>query len=369
MLEVLDPEQNATFNDHYLEVDYDLSDVMFVTTANTLKMPQPLLDRMEVIRIPGYTEDEKLAIAKQYLLPKQMSQHGLKAAEFSVTNDALLILIRNYTREAGVRSLEREVTNLCRKAVREIMNPKLAVKKIKIGVDNLGKYAGVKRFRYGLAEEKDTVGVTTGLAWTETGGELLSIEAVVLPGKGKTLITGKLGDVMQESVQAALSYVRARSPQFGLKPSLFERKDIHIHVPEGAIPKDGPSAGITMCTAIVSVLTGIPVSKDVAMTGEVTLRGNVLPIGGLKEKLLAAHRGGIKTVIIPYDNEKDLADIPENVTKGLTIVPVKHVDEVIRLALSSEPQPIEYSEDEEEERIAKKQTLVDDETLATKTVQ
>ncbi|MCE2716060.1 MAG: endopeptidase La [Pseudomonadota bacterium] len=369
LLEVLDPEQNATFNDHYLEVDYDLSDVMFVTTANTLKMPQPLLDRMEVIRIPGYTEDEKLAIAKQYLLPKQMSQHGLKAAEFSVTNDALLILIRNYTREAGVRSLEREVTNLCRKAVREIMNPKLAVKKIKIGVDNLGKYAGVKRFRYGLAEEKDTVGVTTGLAWTETGGELLSIEAVVLPGKGKTLITGKLGDVMQESVQAALSYVRARSPQFGLKPSLFERKDIHIHVPEGAIPKDGPSAGITMCTAIVSVLTGIPVSKDVAMTGEVTLRGNVLPIGGLKEKLLAAHRGGIKTVIIPYDNEKDLADIPENVTKGLTIVPVKHVDEVIRLALSSEPQPIEYSEDEEEERIAKKQTLVDDETLATKTVQ
>jgi len=369
LLEVLDPEQNATFNDHYLEVDYDLSDVMFVTTANTLKMPQPLLDRMEVIRIPGYTEDEKLAIAKQYLLPKQMSQHGLKAAEFSITNDALLILIRNYTREAGVRSLEREVTNLCRKAVREIMNPKLAVKKIKIGVDNLGKYAGVKRFRYGLAEEKDTVGVTTGLAWTETGGELLSIEAVVLPGKGKTLITGKLGDVMQESVQAALSYVRARSPQFGLKPSLFERKDIHIHVPEGAIPKDGPSAGITMCTAIVSVLTGIPVSKDVAMTGEVTLRGNVLPIGGLKEKLLAAHRGGIKTVIIPYDNEKDLADIPENVTKGLTIVPVKHVDEVIRLALSSEPQPIEYSEDEEEERIAKKQTLVDDETLATKTVQ
>ncbi|MCX7352225.1 MAG: endopeptidase La [Proteobacteria bacterium] len=362
LLEVLDPEQNAAFNDHYLEVDYDLSDVMFITTANTLKMPQPLLDRMEIIRIPGYTEDEKLVIAKEHLLPKQMEQHGLKKAEFSVDDDALMTLIRNYTREAGVRSLEREITNLCRKAVREIMSAK--IKQLKVTDENLGTYAGVKRFRYGLAEENDTIGVTTGLAWTEVGGELLSIEAVVLPGKGKTQITGKLGDVMQESIQAALSYVRSRSTQFGLKPSLFERKDIHIHVPEGAIPKDGPSAGITMCTSIVSVLTGIPVRKDIAMTGEVTLRGNVLPIGGLKEKLLAAHRGGVKTVIIPYDNEKDLAEIPDNVTKGLTIIPVKHVDEVLRLALSSEPQPIEYSEDE-----AGKEILTPSETLANQTVQ
>ena len=362
LLEVLDPEQNAAFNDHYLEVDYDLSDVMFITTANTLKMPQPLLDRMEIIRIPGYTEDEKLIIAKEHLLPNQMEQHGLKKAEFSVDDDALMTLIRNYTREAGVRSLEREITNLCRKAVREIMSAK--IKQLKVTDENLGTYAGVKRFRYGLAEENDTIGVTTGLAWTEVGGELLSIEAVVLPGKGKTQITGKLGDVMQESIQAALSYVRSRSTQFGLKPSLFERKDIHIHVPEGAIPKDGPSAGITMCTSIVSVLTGIPVRKDIAMTGEVTLRGNVLPIGGLKEKLLAAHRGGVKTVIIPYDNEKDLAEIPDNVTKGLTIIPVKHVDEVLRLALSSEPQPIEYSEDE-----AGKEILTPSETLANQTVQ
>lgn len=344
LLEVLDPEQNATFNDHYLEVDYDLSDVMFITTANTLKMPQPLLDRMEIIRIPGYTEDEKLVIAKEHLLPKQMEQHGLKEKEFSVNDEALLTLIRTYTREAGVRNLEREIANLCRKAVREIMGGN--IKRLDVTADNLSKYSGVQRFRYGVTEEHDTVGVTTGLAWTEAGGELLSIEAVVLPGKGKTMITGKLGDVMQESVQAALSYVRSRSTQFGLKPSLFERKDIHIHVPEGAIPKDGPSAGITMCTSIVSVLTGIPVRKDIAMTGEVTLRGNVLPIGGLKEKLLAAHRGGVKTVIIPYDNEKDLAEIPDNVTKGLTIIPVKHVDEVLRLALSSEPKAIEYFEDE-----------------------
>lgn len=362
LLEVLDPEQNATFNDHYLEVDYDLSDVMFVTTANTLKMPQPLLDRMEIIRIPGYTEDEKLIISKQHLLPKQMEQHGLKEKEFSVSDDALLTLIRTYTREAGVRSLEREIANLCRKSIREIMGG--SIKRLDVTLDNLGKYAGIPRFRYGLAEEHDTVGVTTGLAWTEVGGELLSIEAVVLPGKGKTLITGKLGDVMQESIQAALSYVRARSTQFGLKPSLFERKDIHIHVPEGAIPKDGPSAGITMCTSIVSVLTGIPVRKDIAMTGEVTLRGNVLPIGGLKEKLLAAHRGGVKTVIIPYDNEKDLADIPDNVTKGLKIIPAKHVDEVLRMALSSEPKPIEYMEDE-----TVSENATSSETLANQTVQ
>ncbi len=364
LLEVLDPEQNSSFNDHYLEVDYDLSDVMFITTANTLKMPQPLLDRMEIIRIPGYTEDEKLVIAKQHLLPKQLKEHGIKEGEFSIRDDAFLELIRTYTREAGVRNLEREVTNLCRKAVREIMSDK--IKKLDITKKNLGKYAGVQRFRFGLAEEFDTVGVTTGLAWTEAGGELLSIEAVVLPGNGKTMITGKLGDVMQESIQAALSYVRARSPQFGLKPSLFEKKDIHIHVPEGAIPKDGPSAGITMCTSIVSVLTGIPVRKDIAMTGEVTLRGNVLPIGGLKEKLLAAHRGGVKTVIIPHDNAKDLAEIPDNVTKGLKIIPVKHVDEVLRLALSKEPQPIEHSEDEPE---TKEDKSPKSGTLANQTVQ
>ncbi len=343
LLEVLDPEQNSTFNDHYLEVDYDLSDVMFVTTANTLKMPQPLLDRMEIIRIPGYTEDEKLVICRKHLLPKQIVEHGLKANEFEISDDAIVGLIRTYTQEAGVRSLEREIANLCRKSVREIMSDKN--KQIKITPQNLGKYAGIPRFRYGQAEESDAVGVVTGLAWTEVGGVLLNIEAVVLPGKGKIMITGKLGDVMQESIQAAFSYVRSKSLQFGLKPSLFEKKDIHIHVPEGAIPKDGPSAGITMCTAIVSALTGIPVRKDVAMTGEVTLRGNVLTIGGLKEKLLAAHRGGIKTVVIPYDNEKDLADIPENVTSGLKIIPVKHVDDVLRLALSYLPEAIEFCED------------------------
>ena len=343
LLEVLDPEQNATFNDHYLEVDYDLSDVMFITTANTLKMPQPLLDRMEIIRIPGYTEDEKVAICKKYLLPKQMTDHGLKAHEFAIDDEAIVQLIRTYTQEAGVRNLEREVANLCRKSVREIMGGKN--KNVKISADNLGQYAGIKRFRYGHAEETDAVGVVTGLAWTEVGGVLLNIEAVVLPGKGKTMITGKLGDVMQESIQAAFSYIRSRSFQFGLNPDLFEKKDIHIHVPEGAIPKDGPSAGIGMCTAIVSVLTGIPVRKDVAMTGEVTLRGNVLAIGGLKEKLLAAHRGGIKTVLIPFDNEKDLADIPENVTSGLRIIPVKHVEEVFNLALAYMPKPIEFSEE------------------------
>ncbi len=345
LLEVLDPEQNSTFSDHYLEVDYDLSDVMFVTTANTLKMPQPLLDRMEIIRIPGYTEDEKLVICRNHLLPKQVSEHGLKPNEFEINDDAIVQLIRTYTQESGVRGLEREIANLCRKSVREIMGGKKN-KNISITAENLGEYAGIKRFRYGQVEEFDAVGVVTGLAWTEVGGVLLNIEAVVLPGKGKTMITGKLGDVMQESIQAAFSYVRSKSFQFGLKPSLFEKKDIHIHVPEGAIPKDGPSAGIGMCTAIVSVLTGIPVRKDVAMTGEVTLRGNVLPIGGLKEKLLAAHRGGIKTVIIPYDNEKDLADIPENVTKGLKIVPVKHVDDVLNLALSYVPQAIEFSEED-----------------------
>lgn len=356
LLEVLDPEQNGAFNDHYLEVDYDLSDVMFVTTANTLKMPQPLLDRMEIIRLAGYTEDEKLSIAKKHLMPKQMEHNGLKKAELSVDDEAMLALIRNYTREAGVRSLEREIANLCRKSVREIMSTK--AKSLKITKKNLSKFAGIPRFKYGQIEKDDMVGVANGLAWTEVGGEFLNIEAVILPGKGKTTITGKLGDVMQESVQAALSYVRSRSLQFGLKPSIFEKKDIHIHVPEGAIPKDGPSAGITMCTAMVSALTGIAVKKDVAMTGEVTLRGNVLPIGGLKEKLLAAQRGGIKTVIIPADNEKDLADVPKNITQDIKIVPVKHVDEVLKIALVKKPKPIQWFEEDEVVAVAAEKVVV-----------
>lgn len=347
LLEVLDPEQNATFNDHYLEVDYDLSDVMFVTTANTLRMPQPLLDRMEVIRLPGYTEDEKVEIAIHYLIPKTIEMHGLKEGELTIADDALRHLIRYYTREAGVRNLEREIANLSRKAIKEILvKPK--VKAIKITSRNLGKYAGIPRYHYGLAETADVIGVTTGLAWTETGGDLLSIEAVILPGKGKTMITGKLGDVMQESIQAAVSYIRSQAPRFGIKPSLFEKRDIHIHVPEGATPKDGPSAGVTMCTSIVSAITGIPVHKDVAMTGEITLRGRVLQIGGLKEKLLAAHRGGVKTVIIPLDNEKDLADIPDNVKKGIKIIPVSSVDEVLKIALIKPLTPIEWKDDERE---------------------
>ncbi|WP_119678490.1 endopeptidase La [Indioceanicola profundi] len=345
LLEVLDPEQNGTFADHYLEVDYDLSDVMFVCTANTLRMPQPLLDRMEVIRIAGYTEDEKVEIIKRHILDKQVRTHGLKPSEFSITDDALRDLIRYYTREAGVRNLEREVANLTRKAIKEILMEGHA--KVEVTPENLEKYAGVRRFRYGEAEAEDMVGVVTGLAWTEVGGELLSIESVMLRGKGRVVTTGKLGDVMKESVQAAESYVRSRAPQFGIKPTLFEKKDIHVHVPEGATPKDGPSAGVAMITSIVSVLTGIPVRKDVAMTGEITLRGRVLPIGGLKEKLLAALRGGIKTVLIPKDNEKDLADIPENVKKGMEIVPVSVVDEVLQRALTAAPTPIEWSEAEE----------------------
>jgi ATP-dependent Lon protease len=347
LLEVLDPEQNATFNDHYLEVDYDLSDVMFVTTANTLRMPQPLLDRMEIIRLPGYTEDEKVEIAIHYLIPKTMEMHGLKKGELSISDDALRQLVRYYTREAGVRNLEREIANLSRKSIKEILlNPK--VTSIKITGRNLGKYAGIPRYHYGLAEIADVIGVTTGLAWTEAGGDLLSIEAVILPGKGKTMITGKLGDVMQESIQAAVSYIRSQAPRFGIKPSIFEKRDIHIHVPEGATPKDGPSAGVTMCTSIVSALTGIPVHKDVAMTGEITLRGRVLQIGGLKEKLLAAHRGGVKTVIIPKDNEKDLADIPDNVKKGIKIIPVSSVEQVLEIALIKPLTPIEWPEDEKE---------------------
>jgi ATP-dependent Lon protease len=345
LLEVLDPEQNASFNDHYLEVDYDLSDVMFVTTANTLRMPQPLMDRMEIIRIPGYTEDEKVEIARRHLIPKQIKAHGLKASEWSITDEALQDLIRYYTREAGVRNLERELANLARKAIKEILMRKL--KRVTISRRNLEKYAGVRRFRYGEVEETDLVGVTTGLAWTEVGGELLSIEAVMVPGKGKVTATGKLGDVMKESVQAAESYVKSRAAAFGITPTIFEKKDIHVHVPEGATPKDGPSAGVAMVTSIVSVLTGNPVRKDIAMTGEITLRGRVLPIGGLKEKLLAALRGGLKTVLIPKDNEKDLAEIPDNVKKGLTIIPVANADELLAHALAKPLTPIDWSEEPE----------------------
>ncbi len=345
LLEVLDPEQNSTFADHYLEVDYDLSDVMFVTTSNSLNMPQPLLDRMEIIRIPGYTEDEKIEIAKRHLIEKQIKNNGLKKGEWSITDDALRDLVRFYTREAGVRNLEREIANLTRKAVREIVAENK--KSIRVTKRNLDKYAGIKKFRFGKAENEDLVGVVTGLAWTEVGGELLTIEAVVMPGKGNVANTGKLGDVMQESVQAARSFLRSRLLRYGIKPSDFNKRDIHVHVPEGATPKDGPSAGVAMCTSIISALSGIPIRADVAMTGEITLRGRVLPIGGLKEKLLAALRGGIKTVLIPKDNEKDLADIPENVKKELEIIPVETVDEVLKCALTRLPVPIEWTEEDE----------------------
>ncbi len=346
LLEVLDPEQNNTFADHYLEVDYDLSDVMFVTTANTLRMPQPLLDRMEIIRLSGYTEDEKVQIAKRHLISKQLKSHGLKKTEWSISDDALRDLVRLYTREAGVRNLERELANLARKAVKELATKNR--KSIRITRRNLDKFAGVPRYRFGEMESEDLVGVTTGLAWTEVGGELLSIEALLMPGKGNVSHTGKLGDVMQESVQAARSYVRSRMAIFGVSSKFFDKRDIHVHVPEGATPKDGPSAGVAMCTSIVSALTGIPVRRDVAMTGEITLRGRVLPIGGLKEKLLAAHRGGITTVLIPRDNEKDLVDIPDNVKKGLKIIPVGTVDEVLSEALLREPVPIDLEEDGDE---------------------
>ena len=342
LLEVLDPEQNGTFADHYLEVDYDLSDVMFITTANSLRMPQPLLDRMEIIRIPGYTEDEKVEIAKRHLVSKQAEANGLKKEEWSLSEDAIRDLVRYYTREAGVRNLEREIANVARKAVKEIVTKK--VKKVTIGVKNLEKFAGVRRFRYGETEAEDMVGVVTGLAWTEVGGEILTIESVLLPGKGQVKHTGKLGDVMQESVSAALSYVRSRAISFGIKPTFFDKRDIHVHVPEGATPKDGPSAGIAMATSIVSVMTGIPVRRDVAMTGEITLRGRVLPIGGLKEKLLAALRAGITTVFIPKDNEKDLAEIEDTVKRHMKIIPVAHVDEVISQALARKPEAIEWVE-------------------------
>ena len=345
LLEVLDPEQNSKFQDHYLEIDYDLSDIMFVTTANTMDMPQPLLDRMEIIRLEGYTEDEKVEIARRHLIPKQIESHGLKEGELVFTEEGLRRLIQHYTREAGVRTLEREIAKVARKALRRILEGK--TDKVELTPENIADFSGVQRFRHGVSEEEDQIGAVTGLAWTEVGGELLTIEAVTVPGKGQIRTTGKLGEVMQESVQAAFSFVRARSPSYGVKPSLFGRKDIHVHLPEGAVPKDGPSAGIGMVTAIISTLTGIPVRRDVAMTGEVTLRGRVLPIGGLKEKLLAALRGGIKTVLIPADNEKDLVDIPDTIKGGLEILPVKHVDEALARALATPVVPIEWTDAEE----------------------
>ena len=342
LLEVLDPEQNSTFNDHYLEVDYDLSNVMFVTTANTLNIPGPLLDRMEVIRIPGYTEDEKVEIAKRHLLPKSIANHGLKKGEFELTDDALRQIIRTYTREAGVRNLERDLANVCRKTVTKIVREN--VSDVSVIPDNLEDFLGVSRYRYGLAEKEDQVGVVTGLAWTEVGGELLTIEGVMLPGKGKMTTTGKLGDVMKESIGAASSFVRSKSVDLGIEPPLFDKKDIHVHVPEGATPKDGPSAGIAMATAIVSLMTGIEVRKEVAMTGEVTLRGQVLPIGGLKEKLLAARRGGIERVIIPHENAKDLSEVPDNIKDGLDIIPVQSMTEVLEIALTRMPEAIEWDQ-------------------------
>jgi ATP-dependent Lon protease len=345
LLEVLDPEQNSKFNDHYLEVDYDLSNVMFVTTANSLRMPRPLLDRMEIIHLSGYTEEEKVEIARRHLIPKQLKDHGLKKGEWSISDGALKDVVRYYTREAGVRSLEREIAKLARKAVKEIVEG--SRDKVALTSRNLSQYAGVKKYRYGQAEEEDQVGLTTGLAWTEVGGELLAIEAVTVAGKGQIKQTGKLGEVMKESIQAARSYVQSRCVEFGIHPNVFEKKDIHIHVPEGATPKDGPSAGVAMCTSIVSVLTGIAVRKDIAMTGEVTLRGRVLPIGGLKEKLLAALRGGITKVLIPKDNEKDLVEIPDNVTKGLEIVAVSNVDEVLEHALAGPMEPIDWPDESE----------------------
>ncbi|WP_448661071.1 endopeptidase La [Sphingomonas sp. CJ20] len=342
LLEVLDPEQNSKFNDHYLEIDIDLSDVMFVCTANSLNLPQPLLDRMEIIRLEGYTEDEKVEIAERHLIAKQIDAHGLKEGEFTLTNDGLRALIQKYTREAGVRTLEREIARLARKALRQILEGKR--ESVKITPENLHEYAGVPKFRHGLGEEEHQIGAVTGLAWTEVGGELLTIESVTVPGKGAIKTTGKLGDVMKESVEAAFSFVKARSPSYGIKPSLFGRKDIHVHLPEGAVPKDGPSAGIGLVTSIVSTLTGVPVRREVAMTGEVTLRGRVLPIGGLKEKLLAALRGGIKTVLIPEENEKDLVEIPANIREGLEIIPVKHVDEVLRLALTGPLTAIDWTD-------------------------
>ena len=342
LLEVLDPEQNATFADHYLEVDYDLSDVMFITTANTLNMPQPLLDRMEIIRIAGYTEDEKVEIARRHLIPKQMKNHALSDSEWSITDEGLRDLIRYYTRESGVRSLERELAKLARKAVRKLQSGE--AKSIEVNPETLSDFAGVRQYRFGETEEADQTGLVTGLAWTETGGDLLSIEAVTMPGRGKMTVTGNLRDVMKESISAANAFVQSRAPSLGVKPTVFRNTDIHVHVPEGATPKDGPSAGVGMVTAIVSSLTGNPVRKDVAMTGEVTLRGRVLPIGGLKEKLLAARRGGVKTVLIPQENEKDLAEVPDQVKEGLEVVAVEDVDTVLKRALANPVEPVEWTE-------------------------
>jgi ATP-dependent Lon protease len=345
LLEVLDPEQNNSFNDHYLEVDYDLSNIMFVTTANTLNIPSALLDRMEVIRIAGYTEDEKLEIAKRHLIPEAVSKHGLTIKEWSIDDEALMFVIRRYTREAGVRNLSRELSNLARKAVKEILMSAGKIKSVTATLDKIPTYLGVPKYRYGETESEDQVGLVTGLAWTEVGGELLTIEGVMMPGRGKMTVTGNLKDVMKESISAAASYVRSRAVDFGIEPPLFDRRDVHVHVPEGATPKDGPSAGIGMATAIVSMLTGIPVRRDVAMTGEVTLRGRVLPIGGLKEKLLAALRGGVKKVIIPEENAKDLVDIPASVKNQMEIVPVSRMDEVLLHALVRQPVPIVWKED------------------------
>ena len=344
LLEVLDPEQNNSFNDHYLEVDYDLSDTMFITTANTLRMPPALLDRMEIIRIAGYTEDEKVEIVKQHLAPQMLEKHGLKSGELILDDSAITGLIRYYTREAGVRSLERELANLARKTVKKIVAGDIG--SLTINEDNLHEFAGVRKFKFGEIDNDDQVGIVTGLAWTEVGGDILPIESVIMPGKGRMTITGKLGDVMKESIQAAKSYVRSRCIEFGIKPTIFPIRDIHIHVPEGAIPKDGQSAGLGMVTSIVSVLTGIPVRKDIAMTGEVTLRGKALGIGGLKEKLLAALRAGTKTVIIPKENEKDMADIPDNVKDGLELIFVDNVDEVLKIALTKPLLPIEWDEED-----------------------
>ena len=346
---MLDPAQNNTFGDHYLEVDYDLSNVMFVTTANSLNMPQPLLDRMEVIRIAGYTEDEKVEIAKRHLLPKVMTDNGLKEGELIVPDAAVRDLIRYYTREAGVRNLERELGGLARKAVRDISRKQEII--VTVDDERLAKYAGVKKYRYGETDAEDQKGIVTGLAWTEFGGDILTIEAVKMPGKGRMTVTGNLKEVMKESISAAHSYVRARAPAFGIRPTLFDKTDVHVHVPDGATPKDGPSAGAAMATAIVSVLTGTPIRKDIAMTGEVTLRGRVTAIGGLKEKLLAALRSGVKTVLIPQENEKDLADVPDNVKSVLEIVPVSHMDEVLKWALTGPIAPIEWSEEDEEARV------------------
>jgi len=361
LLEVLDPEQNHTFADHYVEVEYDLSDVMFVATANTMNIPAPLLDRMEIIRLAGYTEDEKVNIATKYLLPKQLKTHGLKPTEINIAEPAIRHIVQYYTREAGVRRLEQEIAKICRKVVKELLQGKNDAKKyrrnddgeslkparrINVTVKNIDKYLGVYRYDFGLAAKQNQIGQVTGLAWTSVGGELLTVEAVVLPGKGKTITTGKLGDVMQESVQAAMSVVRSRAARLGIAEDFYEKKDIHIHLPEGATPKDGPSAGIALTTALVSVLTGIPARADVAMTGEITLRGEVLPIGGLKEKLLAAHRGGIKTVLIPESNVKDLVEIPENIKNQLNIHPVKWIDQVLEYALETMPQPLEIKPEE-----------------------